>query len=71
MDRGRVAHIDAIWRTATIRVQIRHLPGVVYARPMVREGDEVTCSDASLPTWMGQLSIWFDDISNITFIYIG
>jgi hypothetical protein len=31
------------------------MPGVVYAKLLVHEGDAVTCSADGLPTWMGQL----------------
>jgi len=35
--------------------EVRALPGVVYAKPLVSPGDEVTCSDDGLPTWLGQI----------------
>ena len=31
------------------------MPGVVYAKLLVSEGDAVTCSTDGMPTWMGQL----------------
>jgi len=34
---------------------IRSLPGVVYAKLMVSEGEHVTCAEDGLPTWLGQL----------------
>ena len=34
---------------------IRGLPGVVYAKLLVKEGDAVTCCEDGMPTWLGQL----------------
>jgi len=35
--------------------EVRSMPGVVYAKLLVAEGDAVTCSTDGMPTWMGQL----------------